>query len=49
VQEQNNVVFPPDVHHPLFGTSSNITLEIDSRKLVIDWCRWMKKQWQSAR
>ncbi len=45
LQKENKVTFPPPAQHPLFGTCSTIMLEIDSRKLVIDWCNWIRKQW----
>jgi DNA-binding PadR family transcriptional regulator len=44
LQEDNEVSFPPTAQHPLFGTYSNIMLEIDSRKLMVRWCTWMKEQ-----
>lgn len=49
LQKQNQVTFPPSARHPLFGTYSNILLEIDSRKLIIGWCNWIKKQWDLSK
>lgn len=46
LQEENDITFPPPAQHPLFGTYSNIVLETDSRKLVIDWCKSIKTQWK---
>lgn len=46
LQEENNITFPPPPQHPLFGTYSNIVLEADSRKLMIDWCKSIKTQWK---
>jgi DNA-binding PadR family transcriptional regulator len=48
LQEQNAITFPPPVRHPLFGTYSNIVLETESRRLVIDWCKSIKAQWKRA-
>ncbi len=47
LQKENQVTFPPAAQHPLFGTCATIMLEINSRKLVIEWSNWMKKQWNS--
>jgi DNA-binding PadR family transcriptional regulator len=46
LQEENDISFPPPPQHPLFGTYSNIVLETDSRKLMIDWCKSIKAQWK---
>jgi PadR family transcriptional regulator AphA len=47
LQSENQVTFPPVARHPLFGTYSNILLEINSRKLTIDWCTWIQQQWDT--
>jgi DNA-binding PadR family transcriptional regulator len=49
LQKENQVTFPPAAQHPLFGTCANIMLEINSRKLVIDWSNWMKKRWDTSK
>ncbi|RAI41127.1 PadR family transcriptional regulator [Rhodoplanes roseus] len=49
LQTENDVGFPPAFQHPLFGTCANIMLEIDSRRLVIDWCEWIKTQLGAGR
>lgn len=46
LQEENDITFPPPARHPLFGTYSNIVLETDSRRLMIDWCKSIKAQWK---
>jgi len=48
LQEENDITFPPPAQHPLFGTYSNITLERESRKLMIDWCKSIKTQWKRS-
>lgn len=49
LQAENKIKFPPPGRHPLFGTYSNIQLEIDSRKLIINWCKWIKREWKSGK
>lgn len=48
LQAENRLRFPPPPRHPLFGTACNIALEIDSRRLIVAWCRRIKRQWQRA-
>ena len=40
--------FPPPPSNPLFGTYANIRFAIDSRRQLIDWCRWMETELNSA-
>ena len=40
--------FPPPPSNPLFGTYANIRFAIDSRRQLIDWCRWMESELTSA-
>ena len=40
--------FPPPPSNPLFGTYANIRFAIDSRRQLIDWCRWMESELASA-
>lgn len=49
LQKRNDIKFPPSPQHPLFGTYSNILLETESRKMIINWCKWMKRQKKSTK
>lgn len=42
LEADNEIRFPPPAQHPLFGTYSNILLEIEVRRLTIDWCKTIR-------
>lgn len=48
LETRYGAVFPPPVDNPLFGTYANIKFAIDSRKQLIEWCRWMESELMRA-
>jgi len=49
LQKSNKIGLPPPPQHPLFGTYFDIMLEIEKRELTINWCKWMKRQWNTGK
>lgn len=48
LETRYGAVFPPPVDNPLFGTYANLKFAIDSRKQLIEWCRWMENELMQA-
>jgi len=48
VEENYGEKFPPKPSNPLFGTYANMRFAIDSRRQLIDWCRWMESELTGA-
>lgn len=48
LEEQYGEKFPPPPSNPLFGTYANIKFAIDSRRQLIEWCRWMESELNGA-